>query len=222
MSIDGIVYMTVDEFFAIPTGTHVYNNGADQCVALANLYDAGVLQYPLPSNIQSAFQWWTTFSYQPNLYEHFTQVADMPKRGDIFVGRYGPYQAENGHIGVVERDWDGGTFGTMENGYWSDGRSYVNRFNRNMDGILGFLRQNSNNGDEMTPDQAQKLNAIYDALFKKTSITAATTGYKDITGGVLNVLSHMSSDGSSGGTVSVDYDRIIRGVADEISKRMAQ
>lgn len=76
-----------------------------------------------------------------------------------------------------------------------------------------------NNGDEMTPEQAQKLNAIYDALFKKTAITASTTGYKDITGGVLNVLSHMTNDGSA---VSVDYDRIIKGVADEISKRMAQ
>lgn len=76
-----------------------------------------------------------------------------------------------------------------------------------------------NNGDEMTPEQAQKLNAIYDALFKKTTITAATTGYKDITGGVLNVLSHMTE--GSAAPVAVDYNRIIQGVADELSKRLA-
>lgn len=144
MSIDGIVPMGVEEFFAIPSGTHVFNNGADQCVALANLYEAGALQYPLPSGIQSAFQWWTEFSSKPPLVDNFVQVIEGPKRGDIFVGRYGPYQAENGHIGVVERDWDGSTFGTMETGYWADGLSYVKRFDRTMAYILGFIRPKIN------------------------------------------------------------------------------
>lgn len=144
MSIDGIVPMTVEEFFAIPSGTHVFNNGADQCVALANLYEAGALQYPLPLGIESAFQWWTEFSSKPPLVENFVQIIEEPKRGDIFVGRYGPYQAENGHIGVVERDWNGTSFGTMENGYWSDGKSYIKRFDRSMEYILGFLRPKIN------------------------------------------------------------------------------
>ncbi|WP_172418266.1 CHAP domain-containing protein [Aurantimicrobium minutum] len=136
--------MSIEEFFSIPSGTNVFNNGADQCVALANLYEAGALQYPLPSGIQSAFQWWTEFSAKPPLVEFFIQVSENPKRGDIFVGRYGPYQAENGHIGVVERDWDGSTFGTMETGYWSEGKSYVKRLNRTMDYVLGFLRPKVN------------------------------------------------------------------------------
>jgi len=82
----------------------------------------------------------------------------------------------------------------------------------------------ANNGDEMTPDQAQKLNAIYDALFKTTEVKSG--GYKPIPAGVLGTLSHVYNDGVKvigGGSVSaVDYDRIIQGVADEISKRMAK
>lgn len=142
MRIIGFPPMTSDEFYAIPTGSYIYNYGADQCVALANLYTVSPLQLPLPSNIQSAFQWWTTFGNQPNLYNNFVQITENPQRGDIFIGRYGPYQAENGHIGVVERSWDGSTFGTMENGYWN-GVSSMKRFNRDMNCILGFLRPKS-------------------------------------------------------------------------------
>lgn len=140
MELINIPPLTYEEFFAIPDGTYVYNYGADQCVALANQYDVGTLNLPLPSGIQSAFQWWTTFDSQPNLYNNFDKVTSNPRKGDIFVGRYGYYQAENGHIGVVESDWNGSTFGTLENGYWENGRSYVRRFNRNMSYILGFLR----------------------------------------------------------------------------------
>lgn len=141
MDINGFPPMSMDDFFAIPTNSHIFNYGADQCVALANLYTVSALQLPLPSNIQSAFQWWTTFDGQPNLLDNFVKV-DTPQRGDIFIGRYGPYQAENGHIGVVERDWDGSTFGTMENGYWN-GVSQMKRFNRDMRNILGFIRPKS-------------------------------------------------------------------------------
>ena len=143
--INGITLMSVPEFFALPNGTHVYNYGNDQCVALANQYVGGALQYQLPVSIQSAFQWWTTYDIQPNLYNNFTQVTDNPQHGDVFIGRYGPYQAENGHIGVVERSWDGSTFGTMEQGLWNGGSSeFVTRLNRNMNYILGFLRPKSN------------------------------------------------------------------------------
>lgn len=147
--IRGIVPMTVDEFFSIPTGTHIYNYGNDQCVALANLYDAGTLKLPLPPGIQSAFQWWTTYSQKPELYENFTQISENPQRGDIFVSKGGIYDATHGHIGVVERSWNGSTFGTMENGYWN-GTSSMKRFSRNMSYILGFLRPNN-----FTPPQPQ-------------------------------------------------------------------
>lgn len=162
MNINGLTPMTVDEFFAIPTGSHIFNYGNDQCVALANLYTVGVLKYPLPSGIQSAFQWWTEFGSKPQLVQNFVQVTDTPKRGDIFVGRYGPYQAENGHIGVVERDWNGSTFGTMENGYWN-GKSSMQRFNRNMANILGFLRPITNIspiGNDYDMPRSQYFNAL--------------------------------------------------------------
>lgn len=142
MRIIGFPPMTSDEFFAIPTGSYIQNYGADQCVALANLYTVSPLQLPLPAGIQSAYQWWTTFGNQPNLYNNFIQVGENPQRGDIFVGRYGPYDSTHGHIGVVERSWDGSTFGTMENGYWS-GVSSMKRFNRDMRNILGFIRPKS-------------------------------------------------------------------------------
>lgn len=131
--------MSLEEFYAIPSGSHIYNNGADQCVALANEYNSGVLGFPLPSGIQSAYQWWTDFSSKPPLVENYSQVASNPQRGDIFIGMYGPYDSTHGHIGVVERSWDGSTFGTMENGYWN-GVSSMERFNRGMAYILGFLR----------------------------------------------------------------------------------
>lgn len=134
--------MTLEEFFAIPTGAHIYNYGNDQCVALANLYTGGALQQPIPPGIQSAFQWWTTYAEKPALYDYFEQETSNPKRGDIFVSKGGVYDKIHGHIGVVERDWNGSTFGTMENGYWN-GVSAMKRFSRNMDNILGFLRPKS-------------------------------------------------------------------------------
>lgn len=135
--------MTVEEFFRIPTGEYIYNYGNDQCVALANLYDGGALKYDIPPGIQSAYQWWTTYSQKPQLYNNFEQVDTNPQRGDIFVSKGGVYDSVHGHIGVVERTWDGSTFGTMENGYWN-GKSSMKRFNRNMNNVLGFLRPNSN------------------------------------------------------------------------------
>lgn len=139
MEIIGIQIMPLEEFFEIPTGTHVYNYGNDQCVALANLYTGGALQQPIPPGIQSAFQWWTTYAEKAALYDYFVQVPDSPKKGDIFVSKGGVYDNVHGHIGVVERDWDGSTFGTMENGYWN-GVSAMKRFSRNMANVLGFLR----------------------------------------------------------------------------------
>lgn len=139
MEIIGIQPMTPEAFFAIPTGSHIYNYGNDQCVALANLYTEGVLQFPLPPGISSAYQWWTLYSSKPALYENFNQISANPVKGDIFVSKGGVYDSTHGHIGVVEREWDGSTFGTMENGYWN-GTSSMKRFNRNMGNVLGFLR----------------------------------------------------------------------------------
>lgn len=141
MDINGFPPMSMDEFFSIPTGSHIYNYGNDQCVALANLYTVSALQQPLPPGIGSAYQWWTTYSQKPELYNYFDQVGEA-RRGDIFVSIGGVYDATHGHIGVVEADWDGATFGTMENGYWN-GVSSMRRFRRNMNNVYGFLRPKS-------------------------------------------------------------------------------
>lgn len=138
--------MSAAEFFALPNGTHVFNHGADQCVALANQYSEGVIGAAFVP-VNSAFQWWTEFSNYATLTNNYVQVNDSPAQGDIFIGRYGPYQAENGHIGVVARAWDGSSFGTMEQGIWNGGSSeFVTRLNRNMNYILGFLRPKNNVG----------------------------------------------------------------------------
>lgn len=157
-TINGIQPMTVDQFFAIPNGTQIFNYGNSQCVALANQYDEGALKNPLPKGIQSAHQWWTEFASKPELVASFIQVSSGPQRGDIFVGRGGSYDSTHGHIGVVERTWNGQTFGTMEQGVWSGYNGYVTRLNRNMANILGFLRPKENvapepDGDEMASSQ---------------------------------------------------------------------
>ena len=43
--------------------------------------------------------------------------------------------------------------------------------------------------DEMTPAQEAKLNAIYDALFKTSTISGSTTGGNDMPGGLLRMAS---------------------------------
>lgn len=132
--------LTYEEFMAIPNGSYIANHGGDQCVALANQYHEGTWNGSFVP-VYSAFQWWTDFNRYPTLDATYVQVNDNPQRGDIFIGRYGPYQAANGHIGVVARSWDGSTFGTIEQGLWNGGSSqFVTRFNRSMANILGFLR----------------------------------------------------------------------------------
>jgi hypothetical protein len=219
--------LTFEQFMAIPNGTRVFNYGADQCVALANQYHVGTLNGVLRGTfINSAFQWWTDFEKYPQLTSVYSKVLQNPQRGDIFVTRPSlQYDPVHGHIGVVERDWDGSTFGTIEQNAGSGVKRWAYRYNRGMSNIYGFLRP-INSGDEMNAAQDAKLNAIYDALFKTTEVKSG--GYKPIPHGVLGTLSHIYNDGvkvenieDTDVEVSVDYDRIIKGVADEISRRMA-
>lgn len=142
-TINGISPMALEQFFAIPNGTEFVNHGGSQCVALANFYHEGVIGGEFVP-VASAFQWWTEFNSYQTLPANYVQVADTPQAGDIFIGRYGPYQAENGHIGVVASSWNGQTFGTMEQGVWNGYNGYMTRLNRGMDNILGFLRPKQN------------------------------------------------------------------------------
>lgn len=161
MSIDGIQPLTVEQFFNIPDGTPVTNHGGDQCVALANEYSEGVYGAPF-TRVDSAFQWWDDFASEPGLVANFVQVKDNPKAGDIFIARFGEYQAENGHIGVVIRDWNGSTFGTMEQNTGSGYRRWVSRHDRTMANMLGFLRPVHNttpSGDDHDMPRSQYFSA---------------------------------------------------------------
>lgn len=136
--------MTWAQFTAQPNGTRIYNYGYDQCVALANQYHEDVIGGSFVG-VSSAFQWWTNFGSYATLTANYTQVTSNPQAGDIFVARYGIYNAQHGHIGVVTRGWDGSTFGTMEQnaGTWL----YLGRYNRSMANVLGFLRPRNNPAD---------------------------------------------------------------------------
>lgn len=142
--INGFPPLTSDQFYGIPNGTRVVNYGADQCVALANLYHVSVIGGTLSGTyINSAYQWWTDFNKYPQMTEVYNQipVTDNPKRGDIFVtepsSRYDPV---HGHIGVVQEDWNGSTFGTMEQNAGSGAARWVWRYNRTKQNVYGFLR----------------------------------------------------------------------------------
>ena len=126
--------MSWAEFTAIPNGTRVYNHGYDQCVALFNLFHEDVLGGSFVP-VGSAYQLWTNFSSYPQLTSKYRQ-SSVPVPGAVFLGRYGIYQAANGHVGIVT-SVNGGQFNTMEQnaGTWR----YVGRYTRGMANILGFL-----------------------------------------------------------------------------------
>jgi hypothetical protein len=91
----------------------------------------------LPSGFGSAYQWWTEFSRQPNLYNNSTQ-SQTPVAGAIFVARGGIYDGVNGHIGIVTGVNSNGTFNTMEQnaGTWR----YVGRYTRAKNSsVYGFI-----------------------------------------------------------------------------------
>lgn len=136
--------MLWDEFYNIPNGQRIFNNGFDECVALANLYHQSVLGGSFVP-VKSAYQWWTEYgryAQLSNIYDRLS-VDDNPRAGDVFVARYGMYDAPNGHIGVVVRDWDGSTFGTKEQNAERNRYSYQ-IYNRTKANILGFLRPKTN------------------------------------------------------------------------------
>jgi hypothetical protein len=135
--------MSWGTFVSIGNGTQILNHGWDQCVAVANRYHEEVIGgsfVPVPS----AFMWWTNFWSYATLTKNYIQIAagDNPRAGDIFISRYGLYNAPHGHIGVVIRDWDGSTFGTLEQnaGTWR----YTGRYNRTKQNMLGYLRPRNN------------------------------------------------------------------------------
>lgn len=132
--------MLWNQFIAIPNGTRVLNHGYDQCVALANLYHEQVNGGSFVG-VGSAYQWYTEYGRYAQLTNKYERlpVETNPQRGDIFVARYGIYNAQHGHIGVVVDDWNGSTFGTKEQN--AERNRYVYQtYNRTKANVLGFLR----------------------------------------------------------------------------------
>lgn len=145
--------MRWDEFVNIPNGQRVFNNGWDQCVALANLYHQDVLGGQFVP-VASAYQWWTDYGRLPQLQNVYTQipVSGVPLAGDVFLARGGAYNQRDGHIGVVIRDWNGSTFGSKEQN--AENNRYVwQTYNRSKANVLGFLRPRVS---PITPPQPMK------------------------------------------------------------------
>lgn len=140
--------MTWTQFRAIKNGTRIVNYGYDQCVAVANLYHASVLKLPLPVNIESAYQWWTTFNRQPNLYNNYSK-SERPVAGAIIVSRGGMYNSIDGHIGVVTHVNDDGTFNTLEQN--AKAERYAHHYRRTKTaGVYGFLVPKNNPNSSST------------------------------------------------------------------------
>lgn len=127
--------MSWSEFLSIPDGTQVFNHEASECVALANQYTEGVLGVGFV-NVRWARHWIDNPNVQSVHGFNLVSATDA-RAGDIFIGVGGPYDGYFGHIGVVVRDWDGSTFGTMEQNVLGQ---YVSRHNRGANNILGVLR----------------------------------------------------------------------------------
>ena len=206
--------MTWDEFISIPNVTRVFNYGADQCVALANLYHEQVLGGTLKGTyIQSAYQWWTDFSKYPQFTEVYDQVdVNAPAvAGDIFVTRpSSQYDPVHGHIGVVIQPWNGKTFGTIEQN--ANMNRYVYKtYNRTRSNIYGYLRPKANPGDEMTPDQNNALMSVYKATF----FGGGDAGDKSILQRLVDIEEKVNKGGGStgGGLTEADVIRILKSLS---------
>lgn len=148
MAINGTPAMSWGNFLNIPDGTQVLNHGWDQCVALANLYNEGVLGGGFVQT-PNAVGWW--FNENVASVHGFSRETSNPQVGDIFVASAGLYDSTNGHIGVVTRAWDGSTFGTIEQ---NGGARYVARYDRGMANMDGFLRPINQSAIAATPAPA--------------------------------------------------------------------
>ena len=220
--------MTWASFTAIPDGTKVFNHGYSECVALANLYHESVIGGSFVP-VNSAYQWWTQFGSYATLRNNYAQ-AGHPVAGAVVVSKGGPYNNIDGHIGVVTRVHGNGTFDTMEQ---NAAHRYVWRYNRNMWGVLGFLIPHNNPANQEEDDMfsdadrallkqtAQKANATYDAIFKRTPTSQGYhSGLLPMTNAIYDAQfkETETSRGTPGGTLV--NDRIILEQLAKITERL--
>lgn len=134
--------LTWDQFRTIPNGTQILNHYADECVALANLFQEGVLRRPFVA-INSAYQWWTLYHALPALHNTYRQ-SQTPIAGGVIVSRGGIYNSKDGHIGVILEVYGDGTFLTLEQNAGHGAQRYVYRYRRDMRNVLGILHPINN------------------------------------------------------------------------------
>lgn len=137
-TISGIKKMPWRQFSTIDEGTRVFNNGFDQCVAVANLYVQGVLGLPLPNGYDQARDWWEQHDKQPNSYRNFIK-SKVPVKGALVVMLGGMYDGVNGHIGVVTHVYPDGRFNTREQNAGVGDKRWMSKHTRDMRDVLGFL-----------------------------------------------------------------------------------
>jgi len=149
---------TWPQFRAIPNGTRIFNNGYDQCVALANHFHQAVLGARFVP-VDSAHQWWTDFDRLPHVNGVYRKSA-TPVPGALFVARGGLYDEVNGHIGSVVDVREGG-FTTLEQntGPTAPQRYVYRHFRIRDDNVLGFLIPINNPAEEdiVTPKDKQEI-----------------------------------------------------------------
>ena len=133
-TINGIKKMSWAEFTAIPNGTRVLNHYYDQCVALANLYNQGVLGGSFVG-VSSAYQWWDR-----DLSAIYTR-SSRPVAGSVVVWN-SSWGAGHGHVGVVVSVNSNGTFNTLEQN--GETWRYVGRYTRNLSAVRGFFVPKNN------------------------------------------------------------------------------
>lgn len=178
--------ITWPQFAATPAGTRIFNNGFDQCVAVANRQNEEVLGLPFVP-VDSAFQWWSLRHVIGTLANNYTPSA-TPAPGAIVVWAGAGWNAQHGHIGSVLEVLPNGEFITLEQNAGPKARfTYQHRRSVRDAGLQGFLIPKSNPAlpgpvEPLTSpeedDMAQNAGIYYtDGKRQVNAIVNTTSGY---------------------------------------------
>ena len=135
--IRGFANGAFDMFARLPNGIRFVNNGADECVALANFVVVNVHGKPLTRGISSARDFWEKFDEIPDLNRNYTRTQ-KPRVGALVVMLGHGFDAKHGHVEVVTYvSRNGKKFNTRgQNGRFRWFHKYTRRLDSS---VLGFL-----------------------------------------------------------------------------------
>lgn len=200
--------MATWEDFLRTLGTQVNVLGT-QCVAVANYYHRDVLGLPLPGGIASAYQWYTTFPNQPNLYNNYTRFpagTTTAQVGDIVVENRDRSNGEHGHICVVVSAWNGSFFETYDQNV--NGVQRVFKLRKTGGTVMGYLRPNNGVAfaeEVLTEEQRKMLDEIYAATrLGSTGIQARLNAIKNATDSIYQTVSELVVRGATSYTQKDD------------------